>query len=89
MTKPKIVCVIGSGILAPLTLLAFSAVVAVVWVSVFGHLAVAGWLWWLLLAVLVVCFPGTLLFCRDLYRLYFNKCYEPRTEAGFTPQVRK
>lgn len=83
MAKPKIVCRIGSGLLATLAVAAFSAVAGWVLWMLFGVVHYPRWLVW---AAYII---GPIPLCWHLWRLYrwfFCKCYKPRFEIGFTTQ---
>ncbi len=75
MTKPKIVCVVGSAVLAPLTIAAISLTVgALAFVLLPPPFRAPMWLIDILLVFACFAIP---LGVRDLYRWYFGRCYRP------------
>jgi hypothetical protein len=73
--KPKIVCVIGSGILAPLT---FGVLVAAALLLDYFLPPFTPPLWSVRVAEVALCVitPMQLWLCYDMY---FEKCYQPQT----------
>lgn len=78
MKKPKVVCVVGSAVLAPLSIAVPAAAVGCLGAAIMLHwgLQLPAWtLWseWLLLPVSVWCLMPLI---RYLYGIFFDKCYQ-------------
>ena len=78
-TKPKVVCVIGSAILAPLTIVTFAFIGAMAVLLILGPLTEPAWLRRLAGAVALIFTPITI---YNLYGWYFKKCYRPAGKAS-------
>jgi hypothetical protein len=76
---PTIVCVIGSALLAPLTLIAVILGIGLLTLALGVHLDLPPWLLWSLRILVLVLAP---LYIRILYNWYFNKCHQRRKGAA-------
>lgn len=72
MKKPKLVCVLGSATLAPLSFVAMSiATGLLLWLL---RVDVPVWLNWVGWVIAITSMPWTI---PELYRWFFQKCYRP------------
>lgn len=81
MTKPKIICIAGSAVLAPVAMFAILLSIALV-IMLLGidHT----WWWkfqlpsWVLWPMRIVCWGYLGFTCVRIYKWFFRKCYTPQ-----------
>ena len=72
MSKPKIVCVVGSAVLAPLAFLVPTVAIGLAIFVVFGPLDTPSWVRWIVWGLGLALAPMTL---WSIYKWFFGKCY--------------
>jgi hypothetical protein len=74
MTKPKIVCVMGSAVASPVTYAVAVGLMAMVFRLFLTPPLLPEWLKWVLFISMLTLVPWQV---YDLYRWFFRKCYRP------------